>query len=106
MNREEILQKSREEQKSAYLDERERGLRLREDAAAYGFGLALALVLLVIKICRGQPAADILTMITSMSAAGFAYVAVKNRKRSDAVFAVLCSALAVFYFVRFLLGGT
>lgn len=105
MNREEILRKSRSENESAYMDERERGLRLREDSAAYGFGLILALVLFIIKICRGQPAADILTMITGMSAAGFIYMAAKNRRKSDVVFSILCAVLTVFYFVSFLLGG-
>ena len=31
MNKEEILQKSREENAAGFMDERERGLRLRED---------------------------------------------------------------------------
>lgn len=104
MNREEILKKSREENAAGYMDERERGLRLREDSAAYGFGLALSLVLFIIKICRGQSAADLLTVITGMSASGFAYMAVKKRKKSDAVFAVLSALLMLFYLIRFLLG--
>lgn len=105
MNKEEILQKSREENAAACMDERERELRLREDSLTLGFGLLLALILFGIKIVRGLPAADMLTIITGMSASGFAYRAVKNRKTSDIVFTVLCSILALFYFYHFFAGS-
>ncbi|MCI9445666.1 MAG: hypothetical protein HFF69_13360 [Oscillospiraceae bacterium] len=105
MNKDDILAKSRAENKAAFMDERERELRLREDSFAFGFMLLLAFVLLIIKFSRGQPAADILTMITGMSAAGFAYRTAKNRKKSDIVFTALCTALTALYFVKFLSGG-
>ena len=45
MDKDEILQKSREENAAAFMDERERNLRLREDSFALGCGLLLALAL-------------------------------------------------------------
>lgn len=106
MDREEILQKSREENAAGYMDERERGLRLREDSFALGCGLALALLLFIVKIQREQPAADLLALITGMSASGFIFRCVKNRKKSDAVWAVLCTLLALFYLCRFFMGAS
>lgn len=103
MKKEDILRRSRAENQAAFMDERERDLRLREDSFSFGFGLLLALVLFCIKLWRGQPRADVLTLITGMSAAGFAFRAVKNRKRSDAVFAVICALLALLNFCRFLM---
>ena len=44
MNKDDILAKSRAENAAAYMDERERGLRLREDSFALGCGLLLALI--------------------------------------------------------------
>ena len=90
MDKEEILQKSREENAAGYMDER--------------IGEAAALVLFGVKISRGQPAADILTLVTGMSAAGFFYRVVKNRKKSDVFWAVLCTVLALFYLCRFFVG--
>ena len=104
MKKEEILQKSREENAAAYMDEGEWALRLREDSLALGFGLVLAMLLLGIKVYRGQSAADMLTMITGISAAGFIFRAGKSRKKSDRIFAALCTALALFYFIKFLMG--
>ena len=104
MDKEEILQKSREENAAGYMDERERGPRLREDSFSLGIGLLLALVLFGVKISRGQPAADILTLVTGMSAAGFFYRVVENRKKSDVFWAVLCTVLALFYLCRFFVG--
>ena len=46
MDKDEILQKSREENAAAFMDERERNLRLREDSFALGCGLLLALAFL------------------------------------------------------------
>ena len=105
MDREEILQKSREENAAAFMDERERGLRLREDSFALGCGLALVLLLFVVKIQREQPAADLLALVTGMSASGFIFRCVKTRKRSDILWAVLCTLLAVFYLCRFFAGA-
>ncbi len=99
MDKDEILQKSREENAAAFMDERERNLRLREDSFALGCGLLLALFL--VKVARGQPAADLLALITGMSAAGFLFRCVKSRKKSDIFWASLCTLLALFYLCRF-----
>ena len=72
MDKDEILQKSREENAAAFMDERERNLRLREDSFALG-----------------------------MSAAGFLFRCVKSRKKSDIFWASLCTLLALFYLCRF-----
>lgn len=105
MDREEILRKSRAENASAFMDERERDLRLREDSLSLGAGLLLALAMFGIKIMRGLPASDMLVMITGMSASGFICRAVQKKKTSDIVFAVLCTLLALFYFYRFWVGS-
>ena len=83
MDKDEILQKSREENAAAFMDERERNLRLREDSFALGCGLLLALALFLVKVARGQPAADLLALITGMSAAGFLFRCVKSGVMDD-----------------------
>ncbi len=105
MDKDEILQKSREENAAAFMDERERSLRLREDSFALGCGLLLALALFLVKVARGQPAADLLALITGMSAAGFLFRCVKTRKKSDIFWASLCTLLALFYLCRFFMGA-
>ena len=64
-------------------------------------GLLLALALFLVKVARGQPAADLLALITGMSAAGFLFRCVKSRKKSDIFWASLCTLLALFYLCRF-----
>ena len=105
MNKEEILQKSREENAAGFMDERERGLRLREDSVSLGFGLLLAIILFIVKIARGQPANDLLALVTGMSTAGFIFRCVKCRKRSDIFWVSLCSLLTLFYLYRFFTGA-
>lgn len=105
MNKEEILQKSRAENATGYMDERERGLRLREDSVSLGFGLLLAIILFIVKIARGQPADDLLALVTGMSAAGFVFRCVKNRKKSDIIWASLCTLLTLFYLCQFFMGA-
>ena len=104
MDKEEILQKSRAENAAGYMDERERGLRLREDSVSLGFGLLLAIVLFIVKIARGQPANDLLALVTGMSAAGFIFRCAKNRKKSDVFWAALCTLLMLFYLCHFFMG--
>lgn len=104
MNKEEILQKSRAENAAGYMDERERGLRLREDSVSLGFGLLLAIILFIAKIARGQPANDLLALVTGMSAAGFVFRCAKNRKKSDVIWAALCTLLMLFYLCCFFMG--
>ena len=105
MNKDDILAKSRAENAAAYMDERERGLRLREDSAAFGFGLLLCLALFAVKVLRGQNASDIL--VTGMSAAGFIYrlIKAKSRKKSDIFWASLCTLLTLFFLYRFFVGA-
>lgn len=105
MDKEEILQKSRAENAAGYMDERERGLHLREDSVSLGFGLLLAVILFIVKIARGEPANDLLALVTGMSAAGFIFRCVKNRKRSDIFWAFLCTLLALLYLWGFFTGA-
>ena len=86
MDKEEILQKSRKENAAGYMDERERELHLREDSVSLGFGLLLALV-------------------TGMSAAGFIFRCIKDRKKSNIFWASLCTLLMLFYLYRFFVGA-
>ncbi|MCI9213938.1 MAG: hypothetical protein HFF75_01555 [Oscillospiraceae bacterium] len=107
MNKDDILAKSRAEHAAAYMDERERELRLREDSAAFGFGLLLGLVLFTVKVFRGQNASDILALVTGMSAAGFFYrlIKVKSRKKFDILWASLCTLMTLFFLYRFFAGA-
>lgn len=105
MDKEEILQKSRKENAAGYMDERERELHLREDSVSLGFGLLLAFVLFGVKVARGQPAADILALVTGMSAAGFIFRCIKDRKKSNIFWASLCTLLMLFYLYRFFVGA-
>lgn len=105
MDKEEILQKSRAENAAGYMDERERGLRLREDSVSLGFGLLLAIILFIAKIVRNQPASDLLALVTGMSAAGFIFRCVKCRRKSDIFWASLCTLLALFYLWQFFMGA-
>lgn len=105
MEKEEILEKSRKENAAGFMDERERELSLREDSISLGAGLLLAILLFCVKIYRGQPVNDLLALVTGMSAAGFIYRFVKNRKKSDLVWSVLCTLLALSYLYRFFAGA-
>ena len=107
MNKDDILAKSRAENAAAYMDERERGLRLREDSAAFGFGLLLCLALFAVKVLRAQNASDILALLTGLSAAGIIYrlIKAKSRKKSDIFWASLCTLLTLFFLYRFFVGA-
>lgn len=105
MDKDDILAKSRAENAAGYMDEREKSLRLREDSVSLGFGLLLAIILFVVKIVRGQPAADLLALVTGMSAAGFIFRCAKNRKKSDIIWASLCTLLTLFYLCHFFMGA-
>lgn len=105
MEKEEILEKSRKENAAGFMDERERELSLREDSISLGAGILLGLLLFGVKIYRGQPVNDLLALATGMSAAGFIYRFMKNRKKSYLIWSVLCTLLALSYLYRFLAGA-
>ena len=52
-----------------------------------------------------KAAADLLVLVTGMSAAGFLFRCVKRRRKSDVFWASLCTLLALFYLYRFFAGA-
>lgn len=103
MNKEEILEKSRQENKGR--DERERSIQIQGESFSLLFVLALGLVLVVWKRFHGLPIADVMSMFWVSCAANRLYRLAQRRSVSDIMTLLLSLAFLAYNLVQFFTQG-
>lgn len=103
MEREEILRKSRAENKNQ--DERERSVRIKGESFSLIFVFLVGVLLMVWKRAHGLPAADVLAMFWVSCAASRLYRLTKRRSVSDLVTLLISLAFLAWNLVQFFQQG-
>ena len=99
MEKQEILEKSRRENRNG--DERERTVRIQGESFSLLFVLLVGLVLLVWKRAHGLPDADVLAMFWTACAASRLYRLTQRRNTSDVVTLLISLAFLIWNLVKF-----
>ena len=99
MEKQEILEKSRRENRNG--DERERTVRIQGESFSLLFVLLVGLVLLVWKRIHGLPDADVLAMFWTAFAANRLYRLTQRRDTSDVVMLLISLAFLIWNLVQF-----
>ena len=99
MEKQEILEKSRRENRNG--DERERTVRVQGESFSLVFVLLVGLVLLVWKRTHGLPDADVLAMFWTACVANRLYRLTQRRNTSDVVTLLISLAFLVWNLVKF-----
>ena len=99
MERQEILEKSRRENRNG--DERERTIRIEGESFSLLMALLMGLVLLAWKRAHGLPDEDVLCMFWTACVANRLYRLTRRRDTSDVVTLLLSLAFLVWNLVKF-----
>ena len=99
MEKQEILEKSRRENRNG--DERERTVRIQGESFSLILVLLVGLVLLVWKRTHGLPDADVLAMFWTAFAASRLYRLTQRRNTSDVVALLISLAFLIWNLVQF-----
>ena len=99
MEKQEILEKSRRENRNG--DERERTVRVEGESFSLLFVLLVGVVLLVWKRTHGLPDADVLAMFWTACVANRLYRLTQRRNTSDVVTLLISLAFLVWNLVKF-----
>ena len=99
LSREEILEKSRQENRRG--DERERTIRMEGESFSLLFVLLVGLILLFWKRTHGLPYADVMCMFGTACVANRIYRLTRRRDTSDLVTLLISLAFLVWYLVKF-----
>ena len=99
MARQEILEKSRRENRNG--DERERTIRIEGESFSLLMALLMGLVLLVWKRVHGLPDEDVLCMFWTACVANRVYRLTRRRDTSDVVTLLLSLAFLAWNLVKF-----
>lgn len=99
LNREEILEKSRQENRKG--DERERTIRVEGESFSLLFTLLMGLILLFWKRAHGLPHEDVMCMFWTACVANRIYRLTRRRDTSDIVTLLISLAFLVWYLVKF-----
>ena len=99
MERQEILEKSRRENRNG--DERERTIRIEGESFSLLFALLMGLILLVWKRAHGLPDEDVLCMFWTACVANRIYRLTRRRDTSDVVTLLLSLAFLAWNLVKF-----
>ena len=99
MERQEILEKSRRENRNG--DERERTIRIEGESFSLLFALLMGLILLVWKRVHGLPDEDVLCMFWTACVANRVYRLARRRDTSDVVTLLLSLAFLAWNLVKF-----
>lgn len=99
MERQEILEKSRRENRNG--DERERTIRIEGESFSLLFALLMGLILLVWKRAHGLPDEDVLCMFWTACVANRVYRLTQRRDTSDVVTLLLSLAFLAWNLVKF-----
>lgn len=103
MNREEILEKSRQENQGR--DERERSVQIQGDSFSLLFVFGLGLILAAWKQVHGLPAADVLSMCWMSCAASRIYRLAQRRSASDMAALLVLLAFLAYNLIQFFTQG-
>lgn len=102
MDKEEILQKSRQE--NQYGDEGEKAMRVKRDSVGgWGF-ILLGMVIMAVKLCRMESPADIISLFFCSSGLSFVYEGVKGKKKTQLFFGIFFLLCSAYFFYKFLVG--
>ena len=99
LSREEILEKSRQENRKG--DERERTIRVEGESFSLLFTLLMGLILLFWKRAHGLPHEDVMCMFWTACVANRLYRLTRRRDTSDIVTLLISLAFLVWYLVKF-----
>lgn len=99
LSREEILEKSRQENRKG--DERERTIRVEGESFSLLFTLLMGLILLFWKRAHGLPHEDVMCMFWTACVANRIYRLTQRRDTSDIVTLLISLAFLVWYLVKF-----
>ena len=99
MERQEILEKSRRENRNG--DERERIIRIEGESFSLLFALLMGLILLVWKRVHGLPDEDVLCVCWTACVANRVYRLTRRRDTSDVVTLLLSLAFLAWNLVKF-----
>ena len=99
MEKQEILEKSRRENRNG--DERERTVRVEGESFSLLFVLLVGVVLLVWKRTHGLPDADVLAMFWTACVANRLYRLTQRRNTSDVVTLLISLAFLIWNLVQF-----
>ena len=99
MERQEILEKSRRENRNG--DERERTIRIEGESFSLLFALLMGLILLFWKRTHGLPYEDVLCMFWTACVANRVYRLTRRRDTSDVVTLLLSLAFLAWNLVKF-----
>ena len=99
LSREEILEKSRQENRKG--DERERTIRMEGESFSLLFTLLMGLILLFWKRAHGLPDEDVLCMFWTACVANRVYRLTRRRDTSDVVTLLLSLAFLAWNLVKF-----
>ena len=99
LSREEILEKSRQENRKG--DERERTIRVEGESFSLLFTLLMGLILLFWKRAHGLPHEDVMCMFWTACVANRVYRLTRRRDTSDIVTLLISLAFLVWYLVKF-----
>lgn len=99
LSREEILSRSRQENRKG--DERERTIRIEGESFSLLFVLLMGLVLLFWKRSHGLPYADVMCMFWTACTANRIYRLTRRRNTSDMVTLLISLAFLVWNLVQF-----
>ena len=99
LSREEILEKSRQENRKG--DERERTIRVEGESFSLLFALLMGLVLLFWKRTHGLPDEDVMCMFWTACVANRVYRLAQRRSTSDLVTLLICLVLLIWNLVKF-----
>ena len=100
LSREEILEKSRRENRNG--DERERTIRMEGESFSLLFVFLMGLILLTWKRVHGLPDEDVLTMFWTACVANRVYRLTRRRNTSDIVALLISLAFLIWDLVKFL----
>ena len=99
MEKQEVLEKSRQENRKG--DERERTIRIEGDSFSLLFALLMGLILLSLKRVHGLPDEDVMCMFWTACVANRVYRLTRRRDTSDIVTLLISLALLIWNLVKF-----
>ena len=99
LSREEILEKSRQENRKG--DERERTIRMEGESFSLLFTLLMGLILLFWKRAHGLPHEDVMCMFWTACVANRVYRLTRRRDASDVVTLLISLAFLAWNLVKF-----
>lgn len=102
MNREEILEKAKQE--NVFGDEREKEIRTKRDAFSLWGLTVLGLVMMVIKLIRVESPADIISLMFCTSGLAFVYEGVSLKRKGTLIAGIVLLACAGYFFYKFCVG--